>query len=587
MPHLPDSSYVGSFGRPVIFSRRSRRRLGLASVDVQGHNPSGKRGQAGRVRLRPVDGVCLADAERDCDEKDRDHQGDREDDDREDEHGRLDHCGELGLTWTSPSIGAIVLPREGAEGGAYVHLEADEMAARPRPRNDRFARLLDEAGFTSHKAFARAVQKVSAAAGTPVGCDHTSVSRWLQGTAPRSETAGFIATALSRVLGRQVSLADIGMAAGRPLPVDLGLDYVASPDEAVEVVARLWRADLDEATVLVKGAPNPATWNSAPLNWLVTGAKQRSLADLIGRRVGSPDVERVRATTSVFAQLDNRFGGGHARQALVQFLASDVEPLLRGQYRERAGADLFSAAAEATLLAAWMSYDSGLHGLAQRYFVQALGLAQAGSDRLLPGTILDAMSHQATFLGRFREAANLAGVARAGTQADATPTLTAHFYAMEARALARIGDASGCDLALSQAESCFGRRHPDNDPEWIRYFDEAEFAAEFGHCLRDLGRPAAAAQYVRQSLGSACGPRSDFFATMVLADAHLRAGDAEQACHVALEALQVGQQLKSARCFSYMREFRTHMQPAADTRVFREFDEQAAGSALWRQARGR
>ena len=31
-----------------------------------------------------------------------------------------------------------------------------------------------------------------------------------------------------------------------------------------------------------------------------------------------------------------------------------------------------------TQLAAWMSYDAGLHGLAQRYFIQALGFADAG-----------------------------------------------------------------------------------------------------------------------------------------------------------------------------------------------------------------
>jgi hypothetical protein len=31
--------------------------------------------------------------------------------------------------------------------------------------------------------------------------------------------------------------------------------------------------------------------------------------------------------------------------------------------------------------------------------------------------------------------------------------------------------------------------------------------------------------------------RSDFFATLVLADAHLRAGDVEEACRMALDAL--------------------------------------------------
>ncbi len=92
--------------------------------------------------------------------------------------------------------------------------------------------------------------------------------------------------------------------------------------------------------------------------------------------------------------------------------------------------------AEATLLAAWMSYDSvPRSALAQRYFIQALALAQAAGDRLLGASILDAMSHQATYTGRFAEAANLARAARTGTTGIATATLTAHFHTMEARAL--------------------------------------------------------------------------------------------------------------------------------------------------------
>ena len=63
-----------------------------------------------------------------------------------------------------------------------------------------------------------------------------------------------------------------------------------------------------------------------------------------------------------------------------------------------------------------MTYDSTPRSpQAQRYFIQALGLAEAAGDRLLGASILDAMSHQATYTGRFSEAANLARAARTGT----------------------------------------------------------------------------------------------------------------------------------------------------------------------------
>lgn len=98
--------------------------------------------------------------------------------------------------------------------------------------------------------------------------------------------------------------------------------------------------------------------------------------------------------------MDGRFGGGHAREALIQYLGVDARRLLRGRHTDEVGRALYSAAADATLLAAWMTYDA-MPGssMAQRYFIQALGLAQAGDDRLLGASILDAMSHQATYTG--------------------------------------------------------------------------------------------------------------------------------------------------------------------------------------------
>ena len=260
------------------------------------------------------------------------------------------------------------------------------------------------------------------------------------------------------------------------------------------------------------------------------------------------------------------------------------EPVAARELLDDVSRALFSAAAQATLLAAWMSYDSGMHGLAQRYFIQALGLAEAGHDRLLAGSILDAMSHQATFLGRFQDAANLARAARLGTSSVAAVSLSAHFSTMEARALARLGDRRGCEHALAEAVRMFEHRNPEDDPAWFRYFDETELAAELGHCFRDLGRTGPATRYAAQSLGSRCGARSDFFVTMVLADAHLRAGELERAREVALDALRLGEHLKSARCADYLREFHADLRRSGRSPVARDFQEQAAVSDLWRQA---
>lgn len=157
---------------------------------------------------------------------------------------------------------------------------------------------------------------------------------------------------------------------------------------------------------------------------------------------------------------------------------------------------------------------------------------------------------------------------------------------MEARALARLGDGRGCDRALAQAVAHFERRRPEDDPGWIQYFDDSELHAEFGHCLRDLGRAPDAARHASHGLTGDDGAfmRSDFFVTMVLADAHLASGDLEQACSVALRALAQGEQIRSARCVSYLREFRRKLTDLGNSQATAEFHQQAVSSRLWRIA---
>ena len=66
--------------------------------------------------------------------------------------------------------------------------------------------------------------------------------------------------------------------------------------------------------------------------------------------------------------------------------------------RER---DTTAAVDALTRLAGWTAYDTGAHGLAQRYLFQAFRLAKAAGDKPLCGRILAGMSHQANFLGHY------------------------------------------------------------------------------------------------------------------------------------------------------------------------------------------
>ncbi|MFJ8010231.1 hypothetical protein [Streptomyces fagopyri] len=455
-------------------------------------------------------------------------------------------------------------------------------------RNARLAALMDEGGF-SHKSLARAVILAAARSGVEITCDHTYVSRWLKGSIPRGDMPRFIIDAVGRKLGRQLAIDEIGMgdAAVNAVQSDLGLDFADRLETTTTTVTDLWRADLAEAEPLVRALPDSAAWNEASLRWLVA-PPDGELARSGNRSVGAVDIDMVRSTADAFSMLDGKFGGGHARRALIQYLHTDVRPMLDGKYSDTVGKQLHSAVAEALMLAGWMSYDSGVHGIAQRYFIQALRMAQLAGDRLLGGSILSAMSHQANFVGRYREAATLARAAFTGPAGSLTPQMAAQFRAMEARALARLGDEKGVDLALTEAERQLSKRTPDSDPAYIAYFDEVELAAEFGHCFRDLGRSVQATERGANGIfGDGLNNRSDFFVTMVQAEAYINQGEASRGFEIALSGLHLGEGLKSARCVQYVREFQGRitvgMQQAAE---FRDFTEQARGLRLWQQVGG-
>jgi hypothetical protein len=463
------------------------------------------------------------------------------------------------------------------------------------PGNERLAALMTEAGFLDRsgaigrKRFARAVNESAAARHAGRSYTHTYVSRWLNGVTPRDDaTRNAIREALGTRLGRVVSLDELGLRATSAVSPDVGLAYPSGAEDGTSAVVELLDVDLAGLTLLSGTPANVAAWSDASLAWLVSA--RPALSDVDGPvRVGGSDVERLRAMRLSFDRLDSMFGGAHARNALVQYLRTELPRVLRASASSAVREAIFSAVGEMTQLAAWMSYDAGLHGLAQRYFIQALGFADVSRDRLLAASILDAMSHQANFLGRHREAANMARAARLGTENVAVPILTAHFHMMEARALARSGDQSACDRAMEAAVQDFERHTPGEGPAWIGYFDSAELAAELGHCLRDLGRPHLAIEHASSALTSSTGEyvRSDFFAAMVLADAHLDCGDLDEGCRIAEQAMRIGESLDSVRCTGYVGEFRQRLTRYGSSAPAREFADRVSTSKLWATGAGR
>ncbi|KPI03844.1 hypothetical protein OK074_4840 [Actinobacteria bacterium OK074] len=477
------------------------------------------------------------------------------------------------------------------------------MTERPAQRtpNRQLAALIAEAGF-SNAGLARRVDQLGLEHGLDLRYDKTSVTRWLRGQQPRGTTPALIAEVFTRRLGRRLGAQDLGLDACAP--VYAGLEFAATPEEAVDIVSGLWRKDSGSHAELRKIAFTPAGLVVPSRDWLIGRAddrvgrgdigvrpvpgqgrpgavpRQRSQSERgPGQRVTGGDIAALRSVGELFRTLDHAYGGGHARQALVRYLEHEAEPMLRGTYGEQTGRRLFAAAADLTRLAGWTSYDIAAHGLAQRYFVQALRLAQAAGDRAYGAYVLVTMSRQAVYLGHGREAVQLARVAQQGAGASVPPTVQALLHAVEARGHGVLGEVRACTGSLVRAERALDSAAPgDEVPYWARFFDQAQLADEFGHCHRDLQQYRAAAQHAERSLQlRAPGyARSRLFCRVVLASARLGLGELEQACRLGAEAAAAAVEMRSVRAIEYVRDFERRLEPYRDAAPVRGYRDRVA-----------
>ncbi|XIE79675.1 transcriptional regulator [Streptomyces sp. SBR177] len=451
------------------------------------------------------------------------------------------------------------------------------MAARPlvaRQPNERLQALIQEAGC-SNAGLARRVNMVGAERGLDLRYDKTSVARWLRGQQPRGRAPGIIAEALGRKLGRTVTIDEVGMANGRNLASGVGLQFAPTVLGAIEQVCELWRSDVGRRDFLSGSTVAASALVEPSRDWLITGADPH-VARHAGARVGPSDVAAVRAMTSALVDLDRKFGSGHVRPVLVHYLNSVVSGMLSGSYREAVGRELFAAAARLTELAGYMAVDTGQAGLAQRYYIQALRLAQAAGDRAYGGYVLAAsMSHLAAQLGNPREIAQLARAAQEGARGQVPPRAEAMFLAAEARGHALLGDVRAFAQVAARAEEALDRADPESgdDPSWIAHFDEAYLADELAHCHRDLGQAREAALAAERSLAGhpESRARRRAIGLALLAAAQVQAREVEQACHTGARALDLIGTLRSSRGVEYLGDLRERLEPYAAEPAVREF----------------
>ncbi|MGW7384343.1 transcriptional repressor NsdA [Streptomyces sp. NPDC054794] len=411
-----------------------------------------------------------------------------------------------------------------------------------------------------------------------ISTDTSRVRRWLDGENPREPIPRILSELFSERFGCVVSVEDLGLRAARQSPSVSGVDLPWTGPQTVALLSEFSRSDLMLARRGFLGTSLALSAGPSLIEpmqrWLVpspggpiASPEPEPYESRRPGRLSKPELDLLESTTVMFRQWDAQCGGGLRRKAVVGQL-HEVTDLLQEPQPEATTRKLFKVAAELAELAGWMSYDIGLQPTAQKYFVLALHAAKEASDKPLGSYVLSSMSRQMIHLGRPEDALELIHLAQYGSRDCASPRTQAMLYAMEARAYANMGQPGKCKRAVRMAEDTFSEADEwdEPDPDWIRFFSEAELYGENSHSFRDLayvaGRSPTYASLAEPLMQRAVElfakdsehQRSYALNLIGMATVHLLRREPEQSTVMASQAMQVAKKVRSERVNTRIRK---------------------------------
>jgi tetratricopeptide (TPR) repeat protein len=355
-----------------------------------------------------------------------------------------------------------------------------------RDPNEALGRLLAESRWT-HRQFARTVNRVGTETGTHLRYDESAVSHWLGGTVPRSAVRVCILEALSRRLGRPVTHAEAGL----PVP----RDHFPTAADTVEGLIDLGRHDMDPSRRSVLGTGLFSVALTIP-GWPDVIGRAEAVQSGRTARIGMNEVDMVIAMTERVSELDDQFGGRHARPMAASFMVNTVASYLRADAPADVRKAMLSAASDLLYLTGYMAVDEGLHGLAQRYYVKALELAGAAEDHLTYCTTLRGMSVQAVDLRHGAKAMELADAAAAASP-KAGPRMRAFLAGQQAHAAAQTGDRTGALRYIREAEGAMDRA--ESRGKIFGSYDPSALNYHISQVRYELGDTQGAVEALQQS----------------------------------------------------------------------------------------
>ncbi|MFD7426501.1 transcriptional regulator [Streptomyces sp. NPDC059818] len=420
--------------------------------------------------------------------------------------------------------------------------------------------LIDEAGV-SRAGLAAHVNQAGRGRGLCLRYEHTAVARWLKGQRPRGQVPDLICEVLGNRLRRAVSLDDVGMAGHGGRPAAQGCSLTGF----VERATALWRSDEQQRPHVVAAPAVTGTTAVMPVWEWENPPEDADVSRAGPTRVSMADIATLRAARAHYELMYRKAGGIATRSRIVGFLNAETAPLLRGGYSDAMGRQLHRATGGLVAVAGICAYDSDAHGLAQRYFHQALRLAKASGDRGLGGYVIALLVNQSLFLADYRQSVAFAEAALRAAGRDITPALAADLHAMQAKAYAHLGDGGSALKSIRRAESEAERIRPGQEPDETGYVQPGLVNVQVAEALLGLGDLPSAREHAAAAVRTPAHDRGRVHRLAMLTTIELRQGEADRAAVTAAEMAERARGMESQRLRDRLRSVRERLVASGST----------------------
>ena len=413
-------------------------------------------------------------------------------------------------------------------------------------RNTRLEALLDEFGYT-HEQLAETVNRAAEnLLGSPANCTDRHVRRWIAGEVQWPWQRYLLP--LQHIFGR--SPQDMGFVPRKssrvPPPPDRSagvVDQHAMPRREFIAVGLL-------ATLSLELIPSAG-------------------------RLGTSDVERIRAIVPTLYKYDHALGGGALHDAASQALRRVQYAVNHCTYGDRVERLLYSAMGDLAASAGWFAYDAGRQADATNLYNEALQAGMLSGDGMLQARVWSNLAMQARLLDRDREALRIGRAAVETRHAKSDAWLMALLHCRQAVGHARTGDRTRAQRSLARAETAYERTQ-GQPAAWLSFLTPAELTGLAGAAHQALGQHRRAEQLTASAL-QMLEPRFErnrVYYTAQYAQALLDDGDIEHAAVQACEAVALAGRVQSERVRGKLGDLRPHLQRHAQVPAAADFLEQ-------------